>query len=172
MDPTQHRRPRQRASSTSRSGYVSPWTESVCGHQALEAGRQSPRTSPPTPGGMQDHRDRGGRCGHSSGHDQLPACPGRRDGHRRGLFPLSRPTSRSRRSCSRSSPQAHSSATARTGPAPQDQEIRRLPRPQARRAQRHQRHPENRVPPAQPMDDHLTQGHWALCHDRQCQYGW
>ena len=47
------------------------------------------------------------------------------------------------------------------GQPPQDQEIRRLPRPQARRAQRHQRHPENRVPPAQPAHDHLRQGHWA-----------
>ena len=36
------------------------------------------------------------------------------------------------------------------GQPPQNQEIRRLPRPQARRAQRHQRHPENRVPPAHP----------------------
>jgi hypothetical protein len=42
---------------------------------------------------------------------------------------------------------------------PQDQEGRRLPRTQARRPQRHQRHPENTVPPAQPMADHLTQGH-------------
>ena len=47
------------------------------------------------------------------------------------------------------------------GQPPQDQEIRRLPRPEARRAERHQRHPENRVPPAQPMADHLRQGHWA-----------
>jgi hypothetical protein len=26
-------------------------------------------------------------CGHPAGQDQLPACPGRRDGHRRGFFP-------------------------------------------------------------------------------------
>ena len=32
---------------------------------------------------------------------------------------------------------------------------RRLPRPKARRAQRHQRHPQNRVPPALPLADHL-----------------
>ena len=44
-------------------------------------------------------RDRGSRCGHPPGHDQLPACPGRRDGHRRGFFPLSRPISPSPRSC-------------------------------------------------------------------------
>ena len=52
------------------------------------------------------------------------------------------------------------------GQPPQDQEIRRLPRPQARPAQRHQRHPENRVSPAQLAHDHLKQGHWAFCPRR------
>jgi hypothetical protein len=42
---------------------------------------------------------------------------------------------------------------------PQDQESRRLPRAQTRGTQRHQRHPEDTVPPARPMADHLTQGH-------------
>jgi Insertion element 4 transposase N-terminal len=70
------------------------------------------------PGNLQDHRDRGGCRWHPPGQDQLPARPGRRDRHRHGLFPLSRPISRSPRSCSRSSPRAHSPATARTGPAP------------------------------------------------------
>ena len=37
-----------------------------------------------------------------------------------------------------------------------------FPRPQAGRAQRQQRRPENRVPPAQPLADHLKQGHWRL----------
>src|SRR2546429_4748860 len=36
---------------------------------------------------MQDHRDRGSRRVRPPGHDQLPACPGRRDGHRRGFPP-------------------------------------------------------------------------------------
>ena len=70
------------------------------------------------PGDLQDHRDRGGGRGRPPGQDQLPACPGRRDRYRRGFFPLSRPISRSPRSCSRSSPPAPSPATARTGPAP------------------------------------------------------
>ena len=39
------------------------------------------------PGDLQDHRDRGSRGGRPPGHDQLPACPGRRDGHRSRLFP-------------------------------------------------------------------------------------
>ena len=51
------------------------------------------------PGDLQDHRDRGGRRGRAPGHDQFPACPGRRDGYRRGFFPLSMPISRSPRSC-------------------------------------------------------------------------
>ena len=34
------------------------------------------------PGDLQDHRDRGGRRGRAPGHDQFPARPGRRDGHR------------------------------------------------------------------------------------------
>ena len=59
-----------------------------------------------------------GRRGHPPGQDQLPACPGRRDGHRGGFFPLSRLISRSPRSCSRSSPPARSPAGARTGPVP------------------------------------------------------
>ena len=46
--------------------------------------------------------------------------------------------------------------------SPQIQESRRLPRPQAWRARRHQRRQENPVPPAQPMDDDLTQGHFAF----------
>jgi sulfate adenylyltransferase subunit 1 (EFTu-like GTPase family) len=35
----------------------------------------------------------------SAGPDQLPARPGRRDGHHRGLSPLSRPNSPYPRSC-------------------------------------------------------------------------
>jgi len=37
----------------------------------------------------------------------------------------------------------------------ENQESRGLPRPQARRAQHRPRHPQNRVPPAQPMAGHL-----------------
>ena len=40
------------------------------------------------PGHMQDYRHRGERGGHPPGQDQLPARPGRRDGHRRGFPPL------------------------------------------------------------------------------------
>jgi hypothetical protein len=55
----------------------------------------------------------------------------------------------------------------RPGPArprqpPQIKESRRLPRPETRRAQRHQRRAENRVPLAQPLADHLKQGHWGV----------
>ena len=39
------------------------------------------------PGHLQDRRHRGERGGHSPGQDQLPARPGRRDGHRRGFPP-------------------------------------------------------------------------------------
>jgi hypothetical protein len=70
------------------------------------------------PGNLQDHRHRGGRVGHSPGTDQLPARPGRRDRHRRGFFPLTRPISRSPRSCSRSSCPASPPAAGRTGAAP------------------------------------------------------
>jgi hypothetical protein len=49
----------------------------------------------------------------------------------------------------------------RPGQPPEIQEGRRLPCPKARRAQRHERRAENRVPPAQPMADHLKAGHWA-----------
>ena len=51
------------------------------------------------PGDMPDHRHRGGRGGRSPGTDQLPARPGRRDGHRRGFPPLTRPITPSPRSC-------------------------------------------------------------------------
>ena len=39
------------------------------------------------PGTVQDHRDRRARRGHPARPDQLPARPGRRDGHRRGFPP-------------------------------------------------------------------------------------
>ena len=39
------------------------------------------------PGNMQAHRHRGERRGHPAGKDQLPARPGRRDGHRHGFPP-------------------------------------------------------------------------------------
>jgi len=43
------------------------------------------------PGTMQDHRDRRDRGGHPPVQDQLPARPGRRDGHRRGFPPPDQP---------------------------------------------------------------------------------
>jgi hypothetical protein len=68
-------------------------------------------------GPLPDRRDRGERGGHPAGPDQLPARPGRRDGHRRGFSPLTSWTSPSPRSCSRSSCPDSSSATGPTGPA-------------------------------------------------------
>ncbi len=52
------------------------------------------------------------------GKDQLPARPGRRDGHRRGFSPLTSWITRSPRSCSRSSCPDSSSAAVPAGPAP------------------------------------------------------
>jgi hypothetical protein len=51
------------------------------------------------PGHLQDRRHRRERGGHPAGKDQLPARPGRRDRHRRGFPPLTRPITRSPRSC-------------------------------------------------------------------------
>ena len=61
------------------------------------------------------------------GHDQLPACSGRRDRHRRGFIPLSTRISLLPRSWLRSSPPPPSLATPGPGQPPKDQEIRRLP---------------------------------------------
>jgi hypothetical protein len=59
------------------------------------------------------------------------------------------------RSCSRSSGPAPQSPPVGPGKPPQDEESRRLPRPEAGPAKRHPHHPQNRVPPAQPMAGHL-----------------
>ena len=108
------------------------------------------------PGHLPDHRHRGERGGHppGTGSASRTPWPPRRTPSR--LFP----------------PDQLDLALAtfllkilmpgffvrdRPGPGqpPQNQEGRRLPRPKTRRAQRHQRHPQNRVPPALPMADHL-----------------
>ena len=95
--------------------YPERWgCETVIGHHKTDMGEGQPvlRSEGPRrrragnvgavrrlPGDLQDHRDRGDRRGHPPGTDQLPARPGRRDGHRRGFFPLSSWISRSPRSC-------------------------------------------------------------------------
>ena len=51
-----------------------------------------------------------------------------------------------------------------TATVPADQRTRRLPRPETRRAQRHQRRAGNRVPPTQTLADHLRQRHCPVGH--------
>ena len=88
--------------------------ETVIGHHKTDMGEGQPVLRSKDPAGVQQEMwalfavyqaickiigigaSRGGR---PPGHDQLPACPGRRDGHRRGFFPLTSPISRSPRSC-------------------------------------------------------------------------
>ena len=91
--------------------------ETVIGHHKTDMGQGQPvlRSGDPEgvmqemcavrrlPGHLPDRRHRRRRGGHPPGQDQLPARPGRRDQHRRGFPPLSRPASPSPRSWPRSS---------------------------------------------------------------------
>ena len=114
--------------------YPDRWgCETVIGHHKTDMGEGQPVLRSKDPEGVTQEmwalfavyqaicrivgiaRERGG---HSPGTDQLPARPGRRDEHRRGFPPLTSSSTRSPRSCSRSSCPASTSATARTGPAP------------------------------------------------------